>query len=183
MNNISRTKLLAASGLIIALDVVSARFLFFYTPGMVDRISLQFLANALAGAMFGPLWAAVCCVAADVIGMFMNSGGLTFMPLITLACAARGVLYGLLLHRRELSLPRAILAVGVVTAVVELGMMPAFLSILYGNGWWATLVAKVPVRLCTIPVYGLVIYTVSRALAAARLMPAPRRREKKNGTL
>lgn len=176
----TKTRLLALSGLVIALDVVSARFLYFYTPGAVDRISMQFLANALAGAMFGPLWAVVCCVAADVLGMLLNSGGMTFVPLITLACAVRGLIYGLLLHRREPSALRSIVAVGVVTIVVELGMMPVFLSMLYGNGWWATLIAKIPVRLCTIPVYGLIVYSVSRALSAAKLMPSalPRKAEK-----
>lgn len=171
----TRTRLLALSGLIIALDIVSARFLYVYTPGAVDRISLQFLANATAGALFGPVWAAVCCVAADLLGMFINSGGLTFVPLITLACAARGLIYGAILYRRPPTVVRSIAAVGAVTLVVELGLMPLFLSTLYGNGWWATLIVKLPVRLCTIPVYGLIIYSVSRALSAAKLMPAARR--------
>ncbi len=176
----TKTRKLALSGLIIALDVVSARFLFFYTPGAVDRISLQFLANALAGAMFGPIWGAVCCVTADVVGMLLNSGGIAFVPLITLACACRGIIYGLLLHRRMPTIARSTIAVAVVTVVVELGMMPVFLAMLYGNGWWATLVAKLPVRLATIPVYGLITYSVSRALAAAKLLPvAPSAQTKK----
>lgn len=176
----TKTRLLALSGLIIALDVVSARFLFFYTPGAVDRISMQFLANALAGAMFGPIWGAVCCVAADILGMLVNSGGVTFVPLITLACTVRGVIYGLLLHRRAPTVLRSIVAVAAVTVIVELGMMPFILSMLYGKGWWATLIAKIPVRLVTIPVYGLIIYSVSRALSAAKLMPSalPRKAKK-----
>ena len=163
--------MLVSAALLIALDVVFARFLRFYTPGALDRISFQFLPNALAGAMFGPFIGALICAAGDVVGMFLNADGMTFMPLITLACASRGFIYGLVLHRGELSLPKSLIAVSLVTVIVELGMMPYFLSILYGNGWWVTLIGKLPWRILSIPILSGVLTVVFRALRSAKLLP------------
>ncbi len=163
----NRVKLLAIGGLLCAMDIVCTRFLSFYTPGAVDRISLQFLPNALAGAVLGPIWGMIICALGDTVGMVINSGGFTFTPLITLACVSRGLIYGLILHNRTVSLSRCAVSVTLVTFIVELGMMPLFLSILYGRGWLVVLLGKLPVRILTIPAYSFVLYTVSRALTRA----------------
>ena len=164
-----KTKTLVIAGLLIAIDVLCARLLYFYTPGNLDRLSLQFLPNAVAGLLFGPVWGFVVCALGDIVGMFVNPAGMSFMPLITLAAGMRGLLYGLLLHNRRVSLWRCIAAVAAVTAVVELGLMPVFLSILYGKGYLAVLLGKLPVRLITIPTYGAVLFGVLRALSRAKI--------------
>jgi ECF transporter S component (folate family) len=162
-------RLLVTGGLLIALDVVCTRFLSFYTPGYVDRISLQFVPNAFAGMVFGPLWAMMITVLGDTVGMLINSGGMTFTPLITIACAARGFIYGLILYKKPVSLARCVVAVAAVTIVVELGMMPLFLSVLYGKAWFATLIAKLFTRIITIPTYGVVLFAVAKGMQRAGL--------------
>ena len=170
--------MLVSAALLIALDVTFARFLRFYTPGALDRISLQFLPNALAGAMFGPIGGALICALGDVTGMLLNSDGMSFMPLITLACAARGLIYGLVLYKKEMTFPRTLIAVAAVTLVVELGMMPLFLSILYGNAWWVTLVGKLPWRIISIPTFAGVLTVVFRALKSAKVLPVKPKTQK-----
>lgn len=165
-----RLKLIVTGGLLVALDVVCTRFLSFYTPGAVDRISLQFLPNALAGLIFGPFWAMAICVLGDTVGMITNSAGMTFMPLISLACAARGLIYGFILHKRPITAFRTVLSVAAVTIVVELGLMPLFLSILYGRAWTAIFLSKLVTRALTIPAYGTVLYVVTRAMLRARIV-------------
>jgi ECF transporter S component (folate family) len=162
-------RLVVTGGLLIALDVVCARFLGFYTPGNADRISPQFIPNALAGMIFGPLWGMMITVLGDTVGMLVNSYGLTFMPLITLACGARGLIYGLILYNKPVSIARCIVAVTAVTLIVELGMMPAFLSILYGKAWFGLFVAKLLTRIITIPVYGLILFAVAKGMQRAGL--------------
>jgi len=160
-------RMLATSGLLIALDVVCTRFLSFYTPGNVDRISLQFVPNAMAGFIFGPYWAMLITVLGDTVGMLINSGGMMFMPLITLACAVRGLIYGLCLHKKTITAVRCILAVAICTIVVDLGIMPLALSILYGKAWSAIVIAKLFTRLVTIPIYGFVLFSVTKAIQRA----------------
>jgi ECF transporter S component (folate family) len=160
---------MVTGGLLIALDVVCTRFLSFYTPGYTDRISLQFVPNAFAGLVFGPLWAMMITVLGDTLGMLINSGGMTFTPLISIACAARGLIYGFMLYKRPISAARCVIAVSIVTVVVELGMMPLFLSILYGKAWVATLIAKLFTRIVTIPTYGIILFAVARGMQKSGL--------------
>lgn len=165
----NNVRLIVTGGLLIALDVVCTRFLSFFTPGYVDRISLQFIPNAFAGLVFGPVWAMMVTVLGDTVGMLINSGGMVFTPLITIACAARGLIYGLILYKKPVSLTRCIIAVAAVTVVVELGMMPIFLSVLYGKAWIATLVAKLFTRIVTIPTYGIILFAVAKAMQRSGL--------------
>lgn len=155
------------AALLVAIDIIAARFLYFYTPGNIDRISLQFIPNALSGLLFGPAWGALTCVAGDMLGMFINPSGMSFNPLITLSAGVRGVLYGLLLYKKDASFRRVLLAVGMVTLVVDLGLNPVWLSIMYGKAWLVVLWAKIPVRLLTVPAYAGVLFAVVRGLANA----------------
>jgi len=168
-----RAYFIVLGGLLVAMDVLCARFLYFWTPGQIDRISLQFVPNALAGLLLGPVWGMLVCAVGDVAGMLVNSAGMTFMPLITLACAMRGLIYGLILHNRNGSIRitplRCVAAAAAVTLIVELGAMPAFLSILYGRAWFAVLAGKLITRALTIPVYGALLYGIIRALARANI--------------
>lgn len=150
----------------MAVDVLCARFLYFYTPGNIARISMQFLPNALAGMLFGPLWGALICICGDTAGMLLNSGGLVFTPLITIVCAARGFIYGLVLYGRPVKPWRCIAAAAIVVVVAELGMMPVALAINYGSKWAAMFVGRL-ILLAVVPIYGVVLYAVARGLERA----------------
>ena len=154
------------AGLLVAIDILCARFLYFYTPGNIARVSMQFLPNAIGGLLLGPVWGAVVCVCGDVIGMLLNSGGLVFTPLITLVCAVRGALYGLVFHGRKVGALRCILAAGLVVVVAELGLMPIALMINYASKWSLMFTGRL-VLLAAIPVYGVILYVVARALERA----------------
>ncbi len=173
MRNVRRLTTLA---LLVALDIVFTRFLSVMLPGGLDRLSLQFLPHALAGLLFGPLGAMAACVAGDLLGMTVNSAGLAFTPLLTLSAAVRGLLYGLLLYQKPLTLRRCLLACGLVTLVVDLGLNPVWMRFLYGQAYLVILLAKIPVRLVWAPVCGLVLFLAGRALQAARVVPASDRR-------
>lgn len=160
---------LAVGGLLVAVDILCARFLYFYTPGNIARISMQFLPNALSGLILGPIWGAVVCVCGDIVGMLLNSGGLVFTPLITMVCAVRGVLYGLVLHKRKVNILRCILATGLVIAIADLGMMPVALMINYASNWSLMFVGRL-ILLVAIPIYGGILFVVARALERAGII-------------
>ncbi|NLD87585.1 MAG: folate family ECF transporter S component [Clostridiales bacterium] len=158
---------LTTLGLLIALDVVLTRFFSYMLPGNLDRISLQFLPHSLGGMLFGPIYAAISCIAGDILGMLINSAGLSFSPLITLSAGIRGLIYGFILYKKPVTLLRCIVAACVVTAVVDLGLNPIWMKIMYGQGYLAILTAKIPVRLIYGPVAGLVMYPVLKRTSEA----------------
>ena len=86
-----KTSSFTMATLLVGLDILFSRFLFVYTPGNIDRISLQFIPNAFAGFLFGPLYGALILAAGDVLGMLVNSVGLPYSPLFTFSALLRGL--------------------------------------------------------------------------------------------
>ena len=167
----TRTKKLVVCALLMAADIVFARFLS-VTPGGLNRISLQFLPDAIMGAALGPMWGMAGCAAADVLGMLLNSQGLAYTPLFTLSAAARGLLYGFMLTRIKGS-PRKItfFAALSVALAVDLGMNPVWLVFYYGNlTYKAVLASKALTEAIIFPAKWAVLAAVYRYV-----MPRARR--------
>ncbi len=160
-----KVKILTTISLLVALDVVFTRFFSYMLPGNLDRLSLQYIPHALGGLLFGPFYAAIACVVGDILGMFINSAGLVFTPMFTASAAVRGLLYGLLLYKKPVTLKRCILAVSVVTLVVDLGLNPIWMNILYDQAYLPILLAKIPVRVIFAPLAGMLLYPLLRRLS------------------
>ncbi len=163
---------ITVGALLCALDIVFTRFLsVMLPPGMnFDRLSLQFLPNAMSGIMFGPLWGALICVAGDILGMTINSGGLNIMPTYTLSAATRGLIFGLFLYKKNLSYPRVLAAMAVVSIIVEICMGTAWQALYMGKAVSAVLMFKVPLRIVTTFVYSSILFGTGRAMKKAGLI-------------
>lgn len=155
-----KTSVLTFSALLIALDIIFTRFLRFEIYPY-DRYSLQFLSHALSGLLFGPIIAAVNCVAGDLVGMIVNSGGLSINPLLTLTFALRGLIYGLILHNKNLrSLPWVGISVAIVTLVCDLALNSFIMSEIFNIPPETVFITKLPFRLASIAVYTFIIWFV-----------------------
>ena len=108
------TKMLAVMSILVALEVIIARF--------------------------GTIRAVIISILADVLGAFLFPVG-PYFPGFTLTAALTGLLYGLLLHKSQ-SLPRVALAVVLQQAVLSLGLNTYWLHILYGMPYVPTLVTR-----------------------------------------
>jgi len=161
---IKKVRILTTISLLIALDVVFTRFFSYMLPGNLDRLSLQYIPHALGGMLFGPLYAAIACVVGDILGMLINSAGFAFTPMFTASAAVRGLLYGLLLHKKPVTLGRCILSVSVVTLIVDLGLNPIWMNILYEQAYLPILLAKIPVRIIFAPAAGALMYPLLKRL-------------------
>ena len=92
----SDIKKTAISGLLIALDVLFTRVLAINTPVM--KIGFGFLAVAVCGALYGPVWAAVCGALGDLLGSLIFPTG-AYFPGFTLTAAVTGLIFGLFLRK------------------------------------------------------------------------------------
>ena len=163
----SYTRKLALAGFFVAMDIISARFLYFYLPdplSKVVRVSPQFLAHALAGWLLGPLWAAGSAVAGDWLGMLINSGGLAIHWGFTLSAALTGLIYGLFLYRRDIRWIRAAAAVLAVVLPVSLLLGSVWMSQIKSLPVHIVLLEALPWRLLTIPVYTGLLCSVQKGL-------------------
>ena len=78
------TKIMVTCALLVALQVILARFLSINTTFVV--VNFSFLAVALAGILFGPLWGMAVGGVSDLVGASLFPFG-AFFPGFTLTAA------------------------------------------------------------------------------------------------
>ncbi len=93
----------------------------------------------------------------------MNPTG-PFFPGFTLSAVAGGVIFGLFLYGRKLSLKRLVAAEIFVKIFVNIGMNTVWLNILYHKAILAILPARIISNILQLPVDILVIYMVLQAI-------------------
>lgn len=162
MNTRESVRKLCIAALLVALDVVLARFLSIeIVKG--NRIGLQFLAYGLEGWLLGPYWAVLAAVAGDALGMMVNSGGYTFSLLFTLVAVLKGLAFGLVLHRKPVGVVRAAVAV-LLSVLIDMTLSSYAMALILDTTWWAYFWMKLPFRLVTLPVYVALLYVVQTVL-------------------
>ena len=161
----SSVKKLTFAGLLVAIDVLFTRFLAFYLPGDIVRVSLQFLAHGLCGWILGPLWSLGSAVAGDLLGMAVNSAGRAYLPGYTLSAALSGLLYGLILYKRKPGIIPAAAAVGCVTLFVSLGLNSLWSMVYFEKAWFGVVTLQASARVILFPVYSGILFAVQRGLA------------------
>ena len=159
MNRNNALKKLVLAALFVALDLLFTRVFCVYLMGGAERVSLQTLASAVCGWALGPWWGAGVAAAA----------GLSFFPGFTLTAALRGLTYGLLLYHKPVAFPRCLAASAAVSILWGLLLNAVWLSFYMGKNFWAWTVAKAPLKLLLVPVYGYLIYLTLRGLQKSGL--------------
>ena len=140
--------------LLIALDVILTRFLSIQTQFL--RIGFGFLPVAVAGIAYGPFWGAVTGAVGDILGMIIYPPA-EYFPGFTLTALLTGLIFGLLLYRKPVTVPRVLLASAVVCIALNLLLDTLLLDIMYGNSFIALLPARAVKCVINIPIYTLLI--------------------------
>ena len=99
---------IAVMGLLVALNVVLSQLIAITIIPKLLILSLGFVPLALAGMLFGPAPAATVAVIGDILGALLFPQGEFYFG-YTLTAFLTGLLYGLFLHKKELSVQRAAL--------------------------------------------------------------------------
>lgn len=152
---------LCGSGMLTALGVVLNQFKIILTPTL--QISAAFLATAVGAWAYGPLLTGIAGVLGNVIMFFLRPDG-PFNLVWTALAFVPGLLYGLVLYRRPVTLWRTALAKALVTVTVNLGLNPLCMAWLYGNGtYWYFLSERLVKNLALLPVEIAALYALLRA--------------------
>ncbi len=170
MQRKNRLVMIITMALLIAIEVVLTRFLSFNTQFL--RIGFGFLPVAVMGMMYGPLWAGIGYAIGDVLGMLIFPSG-PYFPGFTLSAFLTGLVYGLLLYKKEVTWQRALIASLIISVFISLGLDTLWLSILYGKGYIPILVGRlvkfplaVAIQTVLIPlVYKLVVKRIQTGKA------------------
>jgi len=160
-------KKLTLAGILVALDTVLARFL--SIPLGFERLSLQFLPDDMAGTFLGPVFGGLVTLGADLLGMVIQSGGLSINPLISLSALLRGVLPGLFLYKKEVTYKKALLAVGVTLLITDIAITSTALHIFYypTTPLWQIMGIRALVRIAYAPLQAWILTVVWKGIKKA----------------
>ena len=169
------TQKLTLLALLTALQVVLGNLT--QIPLVGKQFNFGFLPVVAAGALLGPVPAAVVGGLGDFIGAHLFPAG-AYFPGFTLTSAIVGLLYGLPLYRQQPCWIRAAVA-AVLGMIPNLFLNPLWLSMLYtSKAYWGWVVARASSYLIEIPVQVVLIYLCLEGLSRMKL-PASVRLPKK----
>jgi ECF transporter S component (folate family) len=159
-------KTLVMASMLLAIAVV----LGFYTLQLTEfiKIGFAYIANELAGMMFGPVVGSLIGGLADVLKYLVNPTG-PFFPGFTISGFLGGLIYGIVLYKKPLSIKRVIVANALVTVLINLLLNTYWLTLLYGNAFMALFPARIIKQLVMLPIEVILFYAVARVLVKAKI--------------
>ena len=103
---------------------------------------------------------------ADILKYIVKPTG-PFFPGFTISGALSGIIYGMVLYKKPITIKRIALANGLVMIFVNTILNTLWLKLLYGNAFFAILPARFLKQIVMFPIYVALFYTVSKMLSKA----------------
>lgn len=166
LHELKEVKTLAVVAMLAAVAVV----LGFYSLQLTEyiKIGFAFIADELTGMMFGPVVGGLMGGITDLVKYVVSPTG-PFFPGFTASSIVSGVIYGMVLYKKPLTIRRVILANGLVTLIVNVCMNTYWLTLLYGHGFLAILPARLIKEIIMLPISAILFYTVAKVLSKAQV--------------
>lgn len=158
------TEMLVVMGFMIALEIVLSKLVSINISFL--RIGFGFLPIAILAILYGPVWAGTCYAIGDLIGAFVFPTG-AFFPGFTVTAFLSGVLFGLILYKRKVTLLRALAASALVCILANLLLNTYWLTFIIGKGFKVLLASRAVKELIAIPVMALLIVAMDRTVIRA----------------
>ena len=164
----SRNKKIILTAILLATLIILSRFLSIKTP--ILKISFAFIPSMLCAIWLGAKWTVLLNVLGDIIGATLFPTGAFFIG-YTISTAISGLIYGLLLYKKEDNsytdkqfIIRLITSVILVTCISNVGLNTLWISITTGKAFIVLLGARIIKELIMIPIQIVVILFIEKAL-------------------
>lgn len=163
----SKNKKIILTSALLAMLIILSRFLSIKTPIM--KISFGFVPTMLCAIWLGPKWTVMLNVLGDVIGATLFPTGPYFLG-YTISTAIAGLIYGLLLYKKDETytdkelIIRVSISVVLVAIIVNMGLNTLWTSITSGKAFKVLFMTRIVKQLITIPVHIIVILFIERFL-------------------
>ncbi len=166
MFKMKQVKIITICGMLIAIAAVLGFIKIPLSPVVEIRFSAVPL--AAAGALLGPVPAALIGALADIVGFIAKPTGMYF-PGFTISSAVGGLIYGIFLEKGKITIPKIVISSAIYMIVVGLILNTINLYFFLGKDLLiAGLPARVIKELVMLPVNILMIAAISRVLEYIR---------------
>lgn len=166
LNELKTTKHVVLCGLLAALAIVLGTFTSI-SIGPYIKIGFSGLPNRIVEFLFGPVVGCLFSGALDVLKYVLKPDGPFFFG-FTFNAMLSGLIYGTLLYKKPISLPRILIAEFLVKLFVNCGLNTLWISMLYGKGFFVLLAPRVIRNAVMLPVDSVILFfalTYARKLA------------------
>ena len=163
-----KNKKIILTAILLATLIILSRFLSIKTP--ILKISFAFIPTMLCAIWLGPKWTVLLNVLGDIIGATVFPTGAFFIG-YTISTAISGLIYGLLLHKKEVNsytdkqfLIRLIISVILVNCISNIGLNTLWVSITTGKAFIVLLGTRIIKEIVMVPIQIVVILFVEKML-------------------
>lgn len=167
MRGLKETRKLVYCALLVALHT-ALNALAAIQIGDTIRISFGYLSVAANAVLLGPFPAMIGAMISDLLGCIIKPTG-AFFPGFTISAGLGGLIYGVILYKREMCLWRVLLAKMLIDVCVNILLNTLWLKMLYGNGYFVMLPLRAFKNLLQYPVDVLLLYPAMRWCATMKL--------------
>ena len=164
----SKTRKIILTAILLAALIVLSRFLSIKTP--ILKISFAFIPTMLCAIWLGAKWTILLNTLGDIIGATLFPTGPFFIG-YTISTAIAGLIYGLLLYKREENsyddkqfIIRLIVSAILVTGISNVGLNTLWISITTGKAFIVLIGTRIVKELIMIPIRVIVIFSIEKML-------------------
>lgn len=133
-------KNITATAMLLALEIILSRFLSYSVWN--SKIGFGFVAVALCGLLFGPVYALILGGLADFLGAVLFPIGPYFFG-FTLTAMLTGLCFGIFLYKKANAL-KILLCVFINQFILGLVVNSFWIHLLYGTPFSAVLISRIP---------------------------------------
>lgn len=153
------TKQLAMLGILLALNIILSRLLSVSTE--VVKFDFAFIPIVIAAMMYGPIHAGILGALGDFVGAIVFPIG-PYFPGFTLSAALAGIILGIFLYKKRITLKRVILAVVTSLVVQSLVLDTIWLKLMYEYTWDVLIPLRLIKIAVIVPIEIIVIYFITK---------------------
>jgi ECF transporter S component (folate family) len=138
---------------------------FTFMIGNSLKIGFSYLPNEFLFYMFGPAVGAIFGAAMDILTFILKPTGPYFYG-FTLSAILKGLIYGLILYKKPLSLRRIFIANAISLIFITLLLDTYWLTLLYGKAFLIFLSERL-VKIVLLPVETFLLYLLIKGVEAS----------------
>lgn len=144
-------------------------------PTQTIKITFTFLPNEFVYYLFGPAAGAFFAAAMDILTFLIRPTGPFFYG-FTVSAVLTGLIYGIILYKKPLSLGRILFAKIVHMILIHLLLNTYWLTMLYGNGFFVLLPARFIKAIIMLPIETILLFSLIKAVEATGVLKLLRRK-------
>lgn len=130
--------------------------------GLTNRLSIGFIVTAMFGILYGPIVGGLAAAGVDLLSSFIFGVPGGFFIGFTFTAFMNGVIYGLFLHRKQISWIHVLGAVLMQTLLSNLLLNTLWVNLLYQTPIVVLLASRVPQNLIMAPIRFIVLYVMTQ---------------------